>query len=177
LRSEEFAKRRSGLAIRALVTAAKKHAVPYNFRRLECNGQEKILLKAGRVIIIQEPILTLADRPHIAEYKVELANVHSLVRQLELDLGDQPHRIYDWSGCILTTLLHAPDRENQGLGALMLAVPDAAYRNWIHRLDLHRVAMFGFAPFLDVENTDTPTQEDRVIVTPRNRNVSTGTDE
>jgi hypothetical protein len=59
----------------------------------------------------------------------------------------------------------------------MLAVPDAAYLNWVLRLDLHRVAMFGFAPFLDAENTEAPVQEDKVIVTAKNRNVATGTDE
>jgi hypothetical protein len=182
LRSEEFAKRRGGLAVRALVKAAKKHAIPYNFRRLDCNGQEKILVKAGRVIIIQEPILSLFDRPHIADYKLELANTHSLVRQLELELGDQPQRISDWSGCILAVLLHAPagadfTRSHRALGALMLAVPDSAYRNWTLRLDLHRVAMFGFAPSFETDPDHVPVQEDRVIVTSKNRNASTGTDE
>jgi hypothetical protein len=182
LRNEEFAKRRGGLAVRALVKSAKKHGVPYNFRRLDCNGQDKLLIKAGRVVIIQESILTLTDRPHTADYKKELADAHGLVRQLELELADQPKRIYDWSGCILAALLHAPagpafTKSDRALGALMLAVPDAAYRNWTVRLDLHRVAMFGFAPFETEPDTETPVQEDNVIVTSKNRNAATGTEE
>jgi hypothetical protein len=182
LRSEEFSKRRSNLAVRALVQASKIHGVPYNFRRLECNGQEKLLVKAGRVIIIQEPIISLADRPHTADYKEELANTHGLVRQLELELGDQPKRIHDWSGCILAALLHAPagpafTKSDRSLGALMLAVPDAAYRNWTVRLDLHRVAMFGFAPFEADRDDETIVQPDNVIITPKSRRASTGTGE
>src|SRR4051812_5275268 len=56
-RHEEFAKRRALCAVKALAGAAKKHGVPYNFRRLDCNGQSKILVKAGRLVLIQEPML------------------------------------------------------------------------------------------------------------------------
>jgi hypothetical protein len=183
LRNEEFAKRRGGLAVRALVKSANKHGVPYNFRRLDCNGQDKLLVKAGRVIIIQESIVTQCDRPHTADYKKELADAHGLVRQLELELGDQPKRIYDWSGCILAALLHAPagpafTKTDRTLGALMLAVPDAAYRSWTIRLDLHRVAMFGFAPLLEtMDDRETPVQPDNVIVTSKKRHAAAGTDE
>jgi hypothetical protein len=182
LRAEEFAKRRGGLAVRALVKAAKKHGVPFDFRRLDCNGQDKLLVKAGRVIIIQEPILTLGDRPHVADYKVELASTNSLIHQMELELGDQPRRIYDWSGCILAAMLHAPTgpdftRSNRALGALMLAVPDNLYRNWTVRIDLHRVAMFGFAPVSETDVEDVPAQPDKVIVTAKSRAAATGTDE
>jgi hypothetical protein len=181
LKNEEFSKRRSALAIRALVKAAKVHRVPYNFRRLACNGQEKLLVKAGRVVVIQEPIIALNDRPHAADYKVELASTHSLVRQLELEFGDQPKRIYDWSGCVLAALLHAPagpnfTKSDRTLGALMLAVPDAAYCSWTLRLDLHRVAMFGFAPDFETDRQEGPIQEDRVIITPKKRNAATGTE-
>lgn len=179
LKSEEFSKRRSNLAVKAMIFAAKKHGIPFDFKRIECNGQEKLLLKIGRVILIQEPILTLADHPRAADYKVELANASGLIRQLELELGDQPQRIYDWSGCVLAVLLHAPagprfQRSHRSLGALMLAVPDAHYANWVMRLDLRRIAMFGY-PTGDHEAK--PVQEDRVIVTPKNRNVATGTEE
>ena len=179
LKNEEFARRRGGFAIRALAKSAAKHGIPYNFRRLDCNGQDKILVKAGRVIIIQESILTIADHPHVADYKRELADVHALVRQLELDLGDQPRRITDWSGCILAVLLHAPAGPNfteahRSLGALMLAVPDAAYRQWVVRLDLHRIAMYGFPTYEAIPSETTPIQRDVVLVTPKKRK-STGT--
>jgi hypothetical protein len=81
--------------------AAVQHGVPFEFMRLECNGQSKLLLKAGRVILIQEPIDTLQDEPKVADYKIQLASVHGLICQLELDLGDRVQRIHDWSGCVL----------------------------------------------------------------------------
>jgi hypothetical protein len=179
LKNEEFAKRRGGFAIRALAKSAAKHGIPYNFRRLDCNGQDKILVKAGRVIVIQESILTTADHPHIADYKRELADIHALVRQLELELRDQPRRITDWSGSILAALLHAPTgpnftEEHRSLGALMLAVPDAAYRNWVLRLDLHRIAMYGF-PSPEIIPA-APVQQDDVRVTLK-KQKSVGTNE
>lgn len=181
LKNEEFGRRRGGFAIRAMAKSAAKHSIPYNFRRLDCNGQDKILIKAGRVIVIQESILTITDHPHIADYKRELADVHALVRQLELELGDQPKRITDWSGCILAVLLHAPAGPNfteahRSLGALMLAVPDTAYLSWVLRLDLHRIAMYGFPTPEAMPSETTPIQRDNVIVTPK-KQKSTGTDE
>jgi hypothetical protein len=180
LKNEEFARRRGGFAIRALARSAIKHGIPFNFRRLDCNGQDKILVKAGRVIIIQESILTIADHPHIADYKRELADVHALVRQLELELGDQPRRITDWSGSILAALLHAPagpsfTEAHRSLGALMLAVPDTAYRQWVVRLDLHQIAMFGF-PMPERAPDVVPIQRDQVVVTPK-KQKSFGADE
>ncbi|MER8484406.1 hypothetical protein [Mesorhizobium sp. M1322] len=41
LKLAEFAARRSSCAIRAMVFASQQHGVPYSFRYLECNGQEK----------------------------------------------------------------------------------------------------------------------------------------
>lgn len=182
LKNEEFGRRRGGFAVRALAKSARKHGIPFNYRRLDCNGQDKLLVKAGRVIIIQESILSLSDHPQTADYKRELADAHGLVRQLELELADQPKRIHDWSGCILAALLHAPagpkfTKSDRTLGALMLAVPDAAYRNWIVRLDVHRVAMYGFAPVEAERSEEIPIQKDNVIVTRKGRNAATGTDE
>jgi hypothetical protein len=179
IKNEEFGRRRGGFAIRALAKSAIKHRIPYNFRRLDCNGQDKILIKAGRVIIIQESIRSTADHPHVADYKLELADIHALVRQLELELGDQPRRITDWSGCILAALLHAPAGPNfseahRSLGALMLAVPDARYQSWVARLDLHRIAMYGF-PSPEIVPA-TSVQHDDVRVTLKKRK-STGTEE
>src|SRR6185312_11503564 len=98
LKEEYFVKRRSDCAIKALVSAARRHGIPFEFRRLESNGQQKIILKLGRVILIQETFSSLRDGPRASDYKRNLANTHGLIRQLELDLGDQPHRILDWSG-------------------------------------------------------------------------------
>ena len=106
LKNEEFSKQHGGVrSVRALAKSATKHGIPYNFRRLDCNGQDKILVKAGRVIIIRNQFSHSSDHPHVADYKRELADVHALVRQLELELGDQARRITDWSGCILAALL------------------------------------------------------------------------
>ena len=105
-RLEQFARRRSAAIVNAMHRAAIQHGVPFDFMRLECNGQRKLLIKAGRVILLQEPIHTLHDSPHASDYKVELADVNGIVRQMELDLGDRPQRVRDWSGCHLAVLLH-----------------------------------------------------------------------
>jgi hypothetical protein len=177
-RDEEFSRQRSGCAVRALARAAKQHGVPYEFRRLASNGQQKILVKAGRVILILEPILTLGDQPATADYKIQLADTHGFVRQLELELGDMPNRIRDWSGCILGVLLHGPagskfDRQQKSLGAVMLAVPDAAYSQWVLRLDLQSVAMFGRNLPAEDDIQDEPEQDDNVVVTSKKRNSET----
>ncbi len=128
--------------------------------------------QASRVILIQECMLTLEDRPSATDYKRQLADIHGFVRQLELDLGDQPNRIRDWSGCILAVLLHAPagrkfTREHKSLGNIMLGVPDAAYQQWILRLDLHGIAMYGrgLAPIENEIADQNAIQPDNVFVT------------
>lgn len=148
-RNEEFGGQRNLRAVRAIAEAAKKHRVPFKFRRLECNGQRKLLIKSGRVMLIQEPMSSLTDHPRISDYKRKMAESCGFVRQLEFDFGDQPSRIHDWSGCVLSVVLHGSSgarftREDKTLGGLMLAVPDATYQSWVMRLDLHRLAMFGF---------------------------------
>ena len=181
---EEFNRRRGSAVVRALFRLAKEHGIPAEFRRLECNGQSKLLVKTGRVILIQEPVSSLADRPCASNYKKDLADLHSFVRQLELDLGDQPHRIRDWSGCVLAVLLHGAagthfSRDQKRLGCLMLGVPDAAYENWILRLNLHDVAMLGRDHGSIIESRakpdpDKPIQKDNVIVTPKRRKARKG---
>jgi hypothetical protein len=173
-REEEFLKRRGDCAVRALARAASQHGVPAEFRRLECNGQRKLLVKASRVLIIQEPILSLSAQPSAADYKRQLADLHGFVRQLELDLGDQPHRVRDWSGCVLAALLHGPagrsfNREDKALGSIMLGVPDADYQQWVLRIDLHTIAMFGRNAAPQTEADESVAQPDNVVVTPRKR--------
>jgi hypothetical protein len=174
-REEQFNKRRGDCARRAIARACQQHGIPFEFRRLHYNGQNKLLAKAGRLVLIQEPILTLDDHPATADYKVELADLHGFVRQLELDLGDQPNRIRDWSGCLLGVILHGAagpkfDREHKSLGRAMLAIPDAAYSHWIMRIDLQSIAMFGRELPAGDDLDDLATQEDQVLVTPKRRN-------
>ena len=178
-REEEFNKQRGACAIRVLARAASQHGVPFDYRRLECNGQHKLLIKAGRVIIVQEPILTEIDHPKVADYKIDLADLHGFVRQLELDLDDQPLRIRDWSGCVFAVLLHAPagmkfTRDHKALGRVMLGVPDGAYQEWVVRLDLHSIASFGRgnAEPESPTPTDSGVQTDNVVVTPKRKNSS-----
>src|SRR5207248_8382380 len=123
--NEEFSSRRGGCATRALASACQKHGVPYDFRRLPCNGQNKIIVKIGRIVLIHEPMITLTDHPRLADYKRELAESHAILRQPEFDLGDMPGRILDLPVCSLGVVLHGAagawfTREHQGLGGLML---------------------------------------------------------
>jgi len=182
VRKEEFGKRRASCAIDALVAACRRHAVPFEFKRLECNGQHKLLVKAGRVIIIQEPITTLKNDPQTSAYKRDLAKFHGLIRQLELDLGDLPGRIVDWSGCTLAVLLHGDsgghfNQREKALGGLSLAIPDANYEGWVLRFDLHGVAMFGQVPDMGAgpipNNLDQIQRDEVVVVSKRARRRGT----
>ena len=126
-----------------------QHGVPFEFVRLECDGQVKLLVKAGRVILLPESITALNEPPQASDYKVALASVHGLISQLELALNDEhQRRIRDWSGCVLGAILHGASgpeftRQHRALGSLMLGVTDDVYSQWMLRLDLHRVAMWG----------------------------------
>lgn len=139
---------RSRAAENAISVAMEVAGLPCGFRRLPCNGQQKLLAKIGRVLLIQEPLSAVGARPQAAEYKRQLARVHSAARQLELDLGDRPHQNVDWSGDVLAVLLHGhgrlpSDGGRLGLASLRLAVPDADYRNWIVNLPLERISVWG----------------------------------
>jgi hypothetical protein len=142
------------------------------------------LVKAGRVILIQEPILTLEDHPRAADYKVKLAGVHGLVCQSELDLGDRRRRVQDWSGCVLGVLLHGTvgkefTQRDRMLGSLMFGITDASYDQWVLRVDLHQIALYGrgadplLQPFIPPE-ADEPSQPDNVRVTLKRKKIDKG---
>ncbi|MCK7612329.1 hypothetical protein [Roseibium sediminicola] len=164
-KNEEFGRRRSFAAEKSILRACEANNIPYKYERLECNGQRKLIVKTRNGILIQEPILTLDQKPHPSEYKKSLAESRSIIRQLELDLNlpDRPYRTLDWSGEILAVLLHAPrgprfDEESKELGGLMLAVPNQDYSNWIVRIDIHQIAEFGLA-----QNAHRAGQRDQIV--------------
>lgn len=179
VRPEMYAKRRAECAVKAIVDACRKHGVPHDFRRLQCNGQQKLFAKVGRVVLIQEPMLETREQPRASEYKRQLIAATGLVQQYELDLGDIRRQITDWSGSVVAVLLHAPagprfNSHDRSLGALMLGVPNESYTSWLMRLDLHRIAMFGFDAVADgVELPWKPAepfvQKDNVTATLRRR--------
>jgi hypothetical protein len=178
-RNELFNKERGGIACAAIVEAAKQHGVPYEFLRLPSNGQRKLVVKAGRVVLIQEPIEWLQDAPKAADYKTSLADAHGYIRQLELDLGDRPYVVRDWSGCVLAVLLHGAvghrfARESKDLGSLNLGVPDAAYASWSLRIDLQRIAIHGEGEPDVPKPANPPTKEgdqaDKVVVKLKKKN-------
>jgi hypothetical protein len=176
-RQEEFNRRRGDCLVRALLVAAKEHGVPFEFLKLASNGQSKLLLKCGRVVIFQEAVFSLSDAPKVTEYKLSLAATHSLVCQLELDLGDIPGRVTDWDGGVLGVLLHGSrgvsfNQESKELGVLMLAVPDAAYSHWLVRIDLHSIAVDGISMGsepMSVVPKEAEQQPDNVHVTLKRR--------
>ena len=174
IKPEAYAKQRPGCAVKALVQACKQHGVPYDFRKLSCNGQYKLLVKMGRVVIIQEPMLTNDEHPRVSEYKREMVAATGFTQQLELDLGDMKRNVRDWTGSVVAALLHAPAGprftiEDRSLGAFMLGVPNETYNSWLMRLDLHRVALFGFNSTTDQlspehNESEPAAQKDNVTV-------------
>lgn len=139
----------------------------------------------GRIILIQETFSDSTGGPQTAEYKKRLADTHCLIRQLELDFGDQPKRILDWSGSVVAVLLHGADllRLHLGtkpFGGLMLGVPNEKYDSWMLRLDLTKLAIHGADADTPqgeeiLREKQPPTQEDAVRVTLRRKKKSTGT--
>lgn len=178
-RQERYSDDRGACAVRAMEHTAERFGIPKEVLRLPCNGQHKVMLKIGRLILIQETMQTRFDDPQVAAYKVKLARMHGIVRQLEFDFGDGYFRPQEWSGCHLGVLLHAPvgpkfTRDHKMLGALMLGLPDALYQSWVRRIDLYEVAMYGLSgeapPPAPSTRYDNLPQEDRVVVTLKRRN-------
>lgn len=176
---EEYQKRRGMCAVKALLFACEKHKVPYDRLRLDCNGQIKLLVRMGRIIIMQEAIDAFGDPPKVADYKIQFASTSSAVQQLEFDFGDGRFRSREWSGCILAVLLHKPagpdfTEAHKKLGGVSLAIPDAAYSHWTRRFDLHEIAMFGRkgARWLEDEVESEPAEQvDEVYVGIRKKNT------
>jgi len=171
MRLEMFADQRSSAVVSAVAGVAKRRGVPFGFKRLSCNGQSKLLVKTGRLVFTQEPILTLGDAPRVADYKLELSEAYGLSRQLELDLGDVPGQLADWCGQVFAVLLHGSfgarfNERDRRLGALMLAVPSAEYDRWITRADFSEIAIEG-APVAAQTRKESASQSDRVVVSVR----------
>lgn len=147
---EEFGRHRGYCAERSLVFACEKYGVPFSYRPLGCNGQNKIIVRAGRVLLIPESIISLREKPRASEYKIALAGALGVMRQLEFDLKEKgrSHIDLDPTGDVFAVLLHGPagprfDRESRALGGVMLAVPDRTYESWTIRLDVREIAHFG----------------------------------
>jgi hypothetical protein len=177
---EEYNRRRGLCATEALIFACRRHRVPFEYMRLPCNGQSKLLVRMGRVIIMQETIDAFGDPLKVSDYKVQLASTSSAVKQLEFDFGDGRFRDKDWSGCILAVLLHKPAGKDftlshRSLGGVALGIPDSAYTHWTRRFDLLEIAMFGRkgADWLSGKEAEsTPDlQDDKVFVLPKKKNM------
>lgn len=174
LKDDEFGRRRGPAIVQCMIAACEKHQVPWDRRRLPANGQQKLLIKAGRLTIIQEPILTLGDAPRASEYKRSLAQHRGATAQLELPLGDRPERLLDFSQGLMAVVLHGPTgtsfrKDHRELGAMMLAVPNAEYTGWVKRFDLHDLAMFGSVSAEREDQSAVAEQQDRVRVRTRQR--------
>lgn len=184
MRLEMFARQRSDEVMKALAEVASRLQIPFDFKRLPCNGQNKLIIKMGRVLFMQEPLLALGDAPRVSDYKLEMAETYGLVRQLELDLGDDPKRMLDWGGQVFAVLLHGAygtkfTREHRKLGALSLAVPSAQYDRWVTRIDLSKIALDGTMSIPSTRpETSRTGQEDQVFARVRKhrRTKYTGTE-
>ena len=159
-----YSERRNDVVIDALVRACVSYEVPYEFRHIPGNAQKKLLISAGRLLILQEPMnQRFGEAPRASDYKRALARTFAYVQQLELPLGDVPRRITDWSGRTFGVLLHGSAGKHfssgdMQLGALALAVPDGAYSRWETRVDLWSAGVLGGS----VVETDEPASTDAV---------------
>lgn len=179
MKDDEFGRRRGPAIVQCMIDACETHHVPWDRRRLPANGQQKLLIKTGRLTIIQEPILTLGDAPRASDYKRSLAQYRGATAQLELPLGDRPERLLDFSQGLLAVVLHGPTgtsfkKNHRELGAMMLAVLNAEYTGWVKRFDLHTLAMFGSISAEGEDKNPVADQQDRVRVRTRQRRAVEG---
>jgi len=172
---ERFIWQRADCMNKALKICAKQHGIPHEMKRLPCNGQHKLLMKSGRVVIIQDTLQETGQRPKVADFKEQLASSMGVIQQLELDLGDRPGRILDWQDSTLAVLLHGLSgsmhhQDGISLGGMYLAIPDNGFQNWLLRFELSDVAYNGFNSKPDDTNADmTTAQPDNVHVVLRNQ--------
>jgi hypothetical protein len=177
-RNELFNKRRGDVATQVLAATSKQHGVPFEFLRLECNGQRKPVARCGRLVLILEAVSFFDEHPQLANYKLSLSNMHSYMTQLEFNFGDRHQRVGNWEGTALGVLLHGAtgsrfSQEAKGLGVLNLGLPDASYRQWISRIDLKKTAIFGEdqteGTGATQKNTSESAQADNVVVRPKKK--------
>lgn len=167
---QEYGRRRQSVVEDAITRVCLDKKVPYDWRRLDCNGQEKLIIKCGRVLLIHEAIVIGRKGPIVADYKAQLAGTYNVTRQLELDLGDLPGRIHDWSGDVVATILHGHvgdrfDAEHRGLGALRIAVADGSYDSWIIDVRLTELALQGRGlPDFGCERVQSQMDRTRVVL-------------
>lgn len=164
----EFGHRRASAVESAIVRVCRDRGIPFDWRRLDYNGQDKLIVKCGRVLLIHEAIPLDRRGPVAADYKRALVGTHNITRQLELDLGDIPGRIHDWSGDIVATILHGAaghsfDAKSRGLGVLRIGVADGSYDSWIVNHDVTDFAMEG-RPVPDFGTEENQEQTDRTRV-------------
>ncbi len=170
-RKLEFGKQRSAAVEEAIIRVCRDHGVPYEWKRLDYNGQSKLVVLCGRVLMIHEAVQLGVKGPYAADYKRSLAGTYNMTRQLELDLGDIPGKVCDWSGDVLATLLHGFagslwTHEQRALGSLRVAVADGSYDSWLVNQDVTELAVEGRRNS-SIGDRDKQVQQDRTRVTLR----------
>ncbi len=169
-KKQDFGLQRSIAVESAIIRVCKEHGVPFEWKRLECNGQSKLMVLCGRVILIHEAMKLGVKGPYVADYKRSLSSTYNVTRQLELDLGDIPGKVNDWSGEVLATLLHGHagslfTKEQRALGVLRVAVADGSYDSWVVNQDITEFAVEGRgASIIGTRDADALVQPDRTKV-------------
>jgi len=145
---EQFVRQRLHAVEMAVANVCQDEGTPFTFDRLKSNGQRKLLVKSGRVVLLLEAMKRNLHHPETADYKRELASSRNASRQLILPFPEWDHKVADMSGEVLATLLYgttgSPFYDHKmGLNRLQLAVPDANYNNWVIKEDLTDLALEG----------------------------------
>lgn len=162
------ARRANGL--RALGNASKDLGVPFEVKRLACNGQQVVVSQLGQVLVISEPVDHLMAKPEHAQYKMDLAASHFAIRQLELDLGDGYRQRIDARNTVLAVIQHGMhahtfSRRDTALSMLRVAVPDVSFNSWLWKANVlndELAFMLDWKP--EALESGPRTQEDRVTV-------------
>lgn len=166
---------RRGCGMSALMQTAEQFGIPYQLKRLSCNGQRIAVAQLGQVLLIAEPIDSLTERPEHARYKTELAASHFAIRQIEMDFSPHEEEVryrqrIDARNTMLAVLQHGMrggsfTRRDTALAMMNIAVPDATFSSWLWRANVLNDEMAMALDWRTPITVKPPVQTDRVTVT------------
>lgn len=154
---------------RALARAFSKCGLPFETKRLSCNGLRILVGQIGRVLIISQPIRFINQKPNSADYKRDLADSHFAIRQLEMDLGDGYRQRIESRDTVLAVLQHGChgnefNRRETALSMFQLAVPDIDFGSWLWKANAMNDELDYRLDWKQHTAASTPVQEDKVRV-------------
>lgn len=167
-------KARRAIGMTALMQTAQQCGIPFQIKRLACNGQRIVVAQLGQILLVAEPVDHLAERPNHADYKAELAASHFAIRQLEMDFGPHPEEAryrqrIDARNTMLVVVQHGMrggdfNRRDTAFSMFNVAVPDATLGSWLWKANAMNGELDASLDWTSPIGKSAVVQEDRVTI-------------